>query len=305
MMHSDPQELRPTPRQAFAFRPAPALMVLVTRLQWDADGDPYVPGNLQVWSEILRQKPNSKITREWGKRSVGWRHPDQLAEAMFAFSRLQSDTGPLQAYLCLSELDRRRPPERRLSDQTVVLLAEKFADFSDQYLIFSEFPELTDGSITRFLTTAEALNKISDHALRGNAMGTFQAAVGLWQILARQGQIDRSHLNSSWQDVIKPFNKFSTSAQLFTAGRSSIEEVFRAATGKSSISQDEMISVLAGARQKTAEGQRMRLEMANRIRSVLEDQRLVSLDTLFALDDGLKDSAHGSNQKRYVDRARR
>jgi hypothetical protein len=282
---------------SFAFRPAPALMVLVTRLQWGADGDPYVPGNLQVWSEILRQKANSRIIREWGKRSGGWRHPDQLAEAMFAFSRLEGDSGPLQAYLCLSELDHRRPPERRLSDQTVVLLAARFADFSDQYLIFSEFPELTDVSITRFLTTAEALNKISDHALRGNAMGTFQAAVGLWQILARQGQIDRTHLNSSWQEVIKPFNRFSTSAQLFTAGRRSIDEVFRAATGKAKTPQDEMINVLAGAPQRTAGGQRMRLDMANRIRSVLEDQRLVSLDTLFALDDGLNDLAQGINRK--------
>ena len=38
-------------------------------------------------------------------------------------------------------------------------------------------------------------------------------------------------------------------------------------------------------------------EMANRLRSVLDDQRLISLDTLFALDDGLSDSeaAAGKN----------
>jgi hypothetical protein len=279
------------------FRPAAALMVLVTRLQWSADGNPYVPGNLQVWSQILRQKSNAKTIREWGKRSGGWHHPDQLAEAMFAFSRSETDTGPLQAYLCLSQMDHQRPPERRLSDQTVILLAEKFADFSNQYLLFSEFPELADASITRFLTTAEDLNKISDHALRANAMGTFQAAVGLWQVLARQGQIDRAHLNSSWQDLIKPFSRFSTSAQLFTAGRSSICELFRVTTGKACIPQDEMINLLAGAHQRTVEGQRMHQEMANRIRSALEDQRLVSLDTLFALDDGLGDSAQWAIRK--------
>jgi len=274
-----------------AFRSAPALMVLVTRLQWDANGDPYVPGNLEVWSKILPQKTNSKIIREFGKQTAGKRRADQLAEAMIALSRSEGDKGLVQAYLCLSELDHRRPPERRLSDQTVALLVQKFADFSNQYLIFSEFPELTDVSITRFLTAAEALDKISDHALRGNAMGAFQAAVGLWQILARQGEIDRARLNSSWQDMIKPFTKFTAPAQLFSAGRSSIEQVFRAATGKESLSQDEMINALAGAPQRTGEGQRMHLEMASRIRSVLEDQRLVSLDTLFALDDGLKDSA--------------
>jgi hypothetical protein len=279
------------------FRPASALMVLVKRLQWSADGSPYVPGNLQAWSEILRQKTYTKNIREWGKKSEGWRHPDQLAEAMFAFSRLETDTGPLQAYLCLSELDHRRPPERKLSNQTVVLMAEKFANFSNQYLLFSEFPELADASIAGFLATAEDLNKISDHALRANAMGTFQAAVGLWQILARQGEIDRAHLNSSWQDLMKPFSKFSSSAQLLTAGRNSICGVFRAATGKACIPQGEMISLLASARQRTAEGEKMHREMANRIRSAMEDQELVSLDTLFALDDGLADSRQGAIKK--------
>ena len=281
----------------FAFRPAAGLMVLVTRLQWDAKGEPYVPGSLQAWGTILRQNPY-RLVREWAKKSSSWQYPDQLAEAMFAFSRLDNDKGPLQTYLCLSEIDRVRPAERRLSDQTVELLADKFPDFGDQYLIFTEFPELNDASITRFLTTAEALNKISDHSLRGNAMGTFQASVGLWQILARQGQIDASNMNSSWLDVIGPYSRFNTPAQLVTAGRSSILAAFRAATGKPRVSQDEMINVLAAGRQTNAGGERTRQEMANRLRVVLDDQRLISLDTLFALDDALSDpnqAAAGKN----------
>jgi hypothetical protein len=269
------------------FRPAPALMVLVTRMQWDDKGEPYVPGNLQAWSEILRQKGDFKLTRDWGKRSGGWKSPDQLAEAMFALCRLETDIGPVQSYLFLSELDHRREPGHRLSNQTVVLLADKFTDFSSQYLIFSEFPVLTDNSIAHFLTAAETLNKISDHTLRGNAMGIFQANVGLWQIMARQGEIDAAQINTSWMEMLKPFSEVSTPAQLFTAGRNSVEQVFRA-TGKANVSQLEMINRLAGAHQTTTEGQQVQTEMANRIRSVLDDQRLVSVDTLFALDDGLK-----------------
>lgn len=279
-----------------SFRPAPALMVLVTRLQWDANGDPYVPGDLEAWGKILR-KGNSKFIREWGKRSSGWRHADQLAEAMFAFSRIETEAGPLQAYLCLSELDRRRAPGQRLSAATVSLLATKYADYSDQYLIFSEFPNLSDESITRFLSTAEALNKISDHTLRGNAMGIFQANVGLWQVLARQDQIDRARLNSSLQEVMKPFAGIATEAQLVTAGRSSVEQVFRATTGRTTGSQGELINLLAGVHQTTAEGQQLHREMANRIRSVMEDQRLVSIDTLFTLDDGLKNTGPGASNK--------
>jgi hypothetical protein len=280
-----------------AFRPAPALLVLATRMDWDAEGAPYIPGNLQVWSQILQDKVDSKLLRNWGKRSGGTRGADQLAEAMFVFARLETDSSPLQIYLYLSELDHRRAPGSRLSDATVLLLAKKYPDFSDQYLIFSEFPEVTDESITRFLSTAEAINRISDHMLRGNAMGVFQANVGLWQILARQGQIPRSRLNSSWSEVIKPFGQFTSQAQLVTAGRTSVEEVFRAATGSANGSQDELINLLAGAHQATTEGQQMHREIGNRIRSVLEDQRLVSIDTLFVLDDGLRNPPRGTTSK--------
>jgi hypothetical protein len=279
------------------FRPAPALLVLVTRLKWDGNGEPYVPGNLQTWDEILRKTGDYKLLRHTSKGSVSRRTPDQLAEAMFTFSRVATGTGPLQAYLCLSELDHRRAPGRRLSNQTVLLLAERYADFGDQYQMFSEFPDLSDNSITRYMITAEALSKIPDHALRGNAMGIFQANVGLWQILARQGEIDRRQLSSSWMEMIKPFSEVSTTAQLVTAGRISIEQVFRAATGKGSGSQNEIINLLAGTHQKTAEGQQVRMEMANRIRSVMEDQRLVSMDTLFALDDGLRNPEQAAKRK--------
>jgi hypothetical protein len=268
------------------FRPAPELLVLTARMQWDHAGDPYVPGSLHVWSDILMEQKDSKLVHDWSKRSRSWRSPDQLAEAMFGLTRWETQDGPVQTYLCLSELDQRRGPQRRLNDQTVLLLAEKFADFSDQYRLFTEFPQLNDDSITKFLNKAEAINKISDSALRGNAMGTFQANVGLWQILARQGQIERGRLNPSWQGMLEPFTRFSNGAQLLSAGRTSIQRVYEA-TGNTNFSQDQLIDLLAGLKQSDPDGRQVHAEMATRIRSVLEDQRLVSIDTLFALDDGL------------------
>lgn len=58
-----------------------------------------------------------------------------------------------------------------------------------------------------------------------------------------------------------------------------------------------MISLLAGAHQRTAEGEKMQAEIANKMRSAMEDQELVSLNTLFALDDGLRDSAQATIRK--------
>ena len=284
------------------FRPAPALMVLVARMQWDGNGDPYAPGGLSAWSDILKDNADSKYIRLTGRHSVAWHNSDQLAEAMFALSRMETDVGPLQAYLYLSELDRRRGGTRRLGSSTVVLLAQRFHEYGDQYLVFSEFPELTDDSITRFLTTAEALNKISDHTVRGNAMGIFQANVGLWQILARQGEIERSQLNSSWREVIKPFSGVTTAPELVTAGRAAVEQLFRATTGRANGSQEDLMNQLAGGRQVTPEGQQIHAELTERIRLVMADQRLVSMDTLYALDDGLKNPESLAKKKEELAR---
>ena len=179
------------------FRKAPDLLVLFTRVGWEPDGQPHVPGNIEVWKEILNQKTDSKIVREWAKRAHGWDHPEQLLEAMVSFSRVETDSGPLQIYLMMSELDGQRPPQKHLADGTVRLLASRFPQFSNWYLIFAEFPDLDDTSIIDFVNVADAIDGISNQSLRGNTLGAFQANIGLWQIFARQGEIPVAALNTS------------------------------------------------------------------------------------------------------------
>lgn len=273
------------------FRPAPALLLLLTRLQWDPDGEVHVPGNIQTWKEILRQGPDSKRTAKWAKSQNN--DPQRLLESLFSLARGSEDAGPLQAFLSLSELDASRASGNALKPETVRLLATTFSQFSDQYLVFSEFPSLDDVSITRFVKTIESVDKIRNHTLRGNTMGIFQAEVGLWQILARQEQIPVADLNQSWQRVIAPFSNINSPAELFNAGRTSLGEVLRAATGNPDKSQDEILSLLAGPAQHSAEGQRVHAELADRMRSILDGQRLVSLDTLLALGRGLDEVSRG------------
>jgi hypothetical protein len=279
---------------ASVFRKAPGLLVLFTRVEWDADGQPHVPGDLAVWKDVLNGKSDSKLVKSWGKRAHSFNTADQLLEAMASLSRLDSDTGPLQSYMTLSEIDARRPAGRRLSPETARLLATRFQQYGSWYLIFSEFPALTDESVTRFMNVADSIGEISNQTLRQNAVGTFQANVGIWQILARQGEIPEAQMNESWAKVVGPFVKISSSAQLFDATRSSLSELMVAAAGKPNVSQDELVELLAGPAQQGVEGQRTHQEIATRIRNVLEDQRLVSLDTLLALSDGLAAMAQGS-----------
>src|ERR1700722_1933692 len=169
------------------FRPAPALLLLATRLQFASSGEPLIPGSLEVWKDILLDGHNSNVVRKSTKRSAGLTGPDDLVQLLFTLSRAVTDSGPLQIYMTISELDSRRAPGHGLAPTTVRLLASKFEEFSDQYRIFSEFPELSDESITLFLDAVQRLNSVP-MSVRGNAFGIFQANVGIWQILARQGE---------------------------------------------------------------------------------------------------------------------
>ena len=286
------KDLSPSPTR-HSFRPDQGLFLLVNRLQLEANGQPHIPGGLDVWKEAMRAKSDSKIVKEWGKRAGGWNHPDQLVEAMVAVSRVSSREGPLNAFLALTEVDRNRSPEQQLNPATARMLVEKFERFGDQYLIFSEFPGLSNASIARFFTVAEGLNKVPDRLGRADALGILQANIGLWQILARQGQIPNANVNDSWMKLLSPFGTIQSSSQLFETGRSSLGEFVRAAAGKPAISQDEMIALLAGPSQTSPEGQQVRQDLANRMRLVLDDQRLVSLDTLLMLGDGLNQMAKG------------
>jgi hypothetical protein len=289
------RDISPGPARP-VFRPDPDLLLLVTRLKLDSSGQATVPGNLEVWQQILRQKTDSRVVRQWAKRANHWKDPDQLVEALFAFSRESSDDGPLRIYLTLSAIDNGRPAGQRLRPETVRLLAEKFSRYGSQYLIFSEFPGFNDDSIIRFLGTADAIDRVSNVTLRANALGIFQSTVGLWQILARQGQIPAANLNQSWQAVISPFAAgITSSAHLFDSARTSVRELWRASAGRPNLSQDEVIALLAGPNQSHPDGQRVRQELADRIRSVLDGQRLVSLDTLLALGEGLDELAQGKD----------
>jgi hypothetical protein len=269
------------------------LLMLLTRLQWEANGDPRIPGTLADWAEIFNRDAGSKSFHDWAKHNHSWESPEKFLEGLVASSNLVTDSGPLQMYLMLSAINDARPADRHLSDETVRLMAGKFAQYNTWYLVFAEFPDLDDSSIARFVATADQINGIPGPTLRANALGSFQAIVGLWQILARQQQIANGALNTSWQNVVQPFTGISSSVRLFEAARGSLKSLLAASAGKGDLSQDEIVDVLAGPAQESPDGRRVHDELAARMRAVLEDQRLASLDTLFGLYDGLTEMAHG------------
>ena len=282
--HASPGPARPV------FRPDAGLLLLAAGIQFNPNGEPRIPGNLDVWKQAMnefRNQYHSEVVRAWSKQAGTWKRPEGLLEAMFAFSRLNLDDGPLQAFLSVNSIDRARSSEARLAPETVRLLVDNFRKFGDQYSTFSEF-SLDNQSISHFIKVAEDIDEIHSQNLRSDAIGIFQANVGLWKILARQGEIPESDWDKSWQEVINPFPAIKSDAQLYQATRVSIRQLLQVAAGKPNLSQSQIIDLLAGPEQSSPEGKQVRMELANKIRLMMASQRLVSLDALFELGDGLE-----------------
>ena len=270
------------------------LLMLLTSVKWESNGDPQIPGGLGAWEGILTRKTKSNNTREWIRRGRSWETPERLLETLVASSNLDTEGGPMQIFLMLSAMNAGRPKERSLSDATEQLIANRITQFNRWFPIFAEFPALDDASIARFVSAADHIDGISNPTLKANALGSFQAVVGLWQIFARQGQIPTAQLNASWQSTVEPYISVGSSVQLFEAARNSLQATFKATGADGALTQDQLVELLAGPPQNNPEGRRVHQELASRIRAVLDDQRLVSLDTLLGLFDGLGDMAHGA-----------
>ena len=167
------------------------LILLLTRLQWDAQGQPLVPGSLGVWQEAFARENKQRHSHDWARHVHAADSPESLLDTVVAYTNDPTNNGPSQLYLILSSIDSERPAGSRLSNDTARLLSTKYVELCDWYPIFVEFPELNDASISDFVATADRINGIQNQALRSNALGAFQAEVGIWQILARQRQIAR------------------------------------------------------------------------------------------------------------------
>lgn len=269
------------------------LLLLLSRLHWQAN-ELEIPGSLPVWQEIFAREFHDAGSREWVGRMATMNTQDRFLMALAASANLNSDASPALTYLAIGAIDERRPADRRLKPDTVSLLAARFTDYHDWYRIFSDFPEIDDRSIAKFIQTADQVNGISSSALRANALGSFQSDIGIWQILARQHQIPVNLIDASFNQALAPFASVTDSIELFEATRHSLNAIVTAAGGSANPSEDQIVDLLAGPVQNSPEGQRVHAQIADHMQSVLADQRLASLDTIFGLYDGLDAMAHGA-----------
>lgn len=275
------------------FRSNTDMMLLTTRLRINPDGKPHIPGGLDVWKNLFINHPQGKYDGKLTRLATTWKEPDDVIEALFALSRKAVENEPLKIFMTVSDLDRVRPTP--LASPTVDRLARDYRQYGAQYAIFAESGALADASIIKYLDLAEAIAKIRDPLDRSDTAGTFQALVGLWQIFVRQGTIPAATADETFSTLVSTFASIKTDRDLFDAGRKGVQTLLAAAPHKTNTPanapQERMIALLAGA--SPAEDADVRQQIETDFARILEAQRMVSIDSLFAIADHVEGIAKG------------
>lgn len=272
------------------FRSNTDMLLLTTRLRVGPDGKPVIPGNLDVWKNLFVNHPQGKYDGKLTRAASSWKDPDDLIEALFGLCRKAVENEPLKIFMALSELDRRR--KTPMAPETVDRLARSYRVYGAQYPILAESPSLTDASIKLFMDTAQAVTQIRDQGLRSDTAGTLQALVGIWQILVRQGAIPDQDADATFSALLSPFAKVRNPRDVFDGGIAGVRVLLKAARVPANVSpQDAMIDLLAGA--VNPRDTETHTQVVQDMMRIFEAQRLVSLKTIFDLEEHLSSVVRG------------
>ena len=212
-----------------------------------------------------------------------------MLEALFALSRKAVENEPLKIFMAISDIDRNRAS--RSSAATVDRLARDYHNYGSQYPLFSESRSISDKSIIAVPGSMAAISKVKDPPLHSDLAGTFQALVGLWQILVRQQSIPDAQADAVFSGIVGGFAAVKGNRELFDAGPQRRETAARRQRRASQ--RPARTGCWTCWRGESRRCPKPTTQMVQDLMRILEAQRIVSLDTLFQLADHIEAIAKG------------
>jgi hypothetical protein len=272
------------------FRANTDLLLLTTRLRFDADGKPHIPGTIDVWKNLFIKHPHGKYDGKLTRAAANWKEPDDVLEALFALCRKAVENEPLKIFMAISDMDRKRA--QPLSPATVDRLARQYRLHGAQYSLLNETGSLSEATILAFLDTATAVSSIRDQGVRSNAAGSLQGLAAIWQILVRNGAIPDGEAGAALDEILAPFAKARNDREVFDASWTGILAVLKSSGAPAGANpQDRLVDLLAGT--ADAEDVETQTLLVQDMMRVIEAQRLVSLKAIADLNAHLDDLAKG------------
>ena len=263
------------------FRSSTELLLLTTTLRIDANGEPHVPGDLNIWRTLFIKHPHGRYDGRLTRSANSWKNSDDLVEALFGMSRKMVENEPLRIFLALDDIDRdRRNP---ISPQLASRLVGAFRAYGAQYILFADAPGLSEASINHYLDLCGSISGTHDALLRADSAGTLQALVEVWRILCRENAISQSAQDTSFAKLIEPFGRAKQDSELFDAGRAGVKTLLSAANISAQPSTQQALETVLVGKLRTAE--KLPYSPVEAFVRVYDAQRLIPLDVLFAAAD--------------------
>jgi len=273
------------------FRSNAELMLLTSRMVVK-DGAAYIPGGIKPWSDLFVEHPHGKYDGKLTKSAAGWSQADDVVEAMFALCRKAITNEPLRIFLAATAVDRNRSTP--LSPEMANRLILAFPRYGDQFSLFNDAPDLSEQTMAAVLDMMERIDDIRNLERRADATGGAQALMSLWQIFVRQGQIPPDKVDSTLRTIVDDFGEIRSSQDFFDAARGGVQELLAATgTAPDASPQDRLIQLLAGS--PAAGEEEVHKEVAERLSSLFNQQRLVSIKTLLDMGDHLERVSRGES----------
>lgn len=277
------------------FRSSTELMLLATSLRMDANGEPHIPGNIDVWRSLFIKHPHGKYDGKLTRSANNWKSSDDLIEALFGLSRKTVENEPLRMFLALNDIDRNR--QRPVSPALASRLVNGFRAYGAQYVVFADSPTLSESSIQRYLDLFGQTMGIRNALLRADTLGTLQSLVELWRILCRENAIEPGKQDASFAKLIAPFDQSAGEPELFDAGRSGVETLLAATQGGEGTRQERLVNLLVGRVHSESNGL---ISPAETFLKIFDAQSLIPLDSLFVLSDHLANKTPDSKTLKTV-----
>ena len=270
------------------FRSNADMMLLTTRLQIEPGGQPHLPGGLAMWKNLFADHPAGRWDLRLTRQARNWKEADDVLDALFGLCRKAAENEPLRIFMTLSDIDRNRT--KPLETATMDRLAREYSAIGPQYSILAESRALSDASILQYLDSIKAIDSIRDGGLRAESAASFQASIGLWQILVRQRVIAENQADAVFASVAACFSKARDGGELFDSVRTAVSKL----TGSVPVigTHERMVALVAGgAAERDAETHD---EVVLEINRILEAQRIVPLDLLYQVADHFQTLGKGT-----------
>jgi hypothetical protein len=272
------------------FRASADLLLLSSRLDFNAGGAPRIPGGIVPWRDLFVKHPHGKYDGKLTESATRWTEPDDVIEAMFALCRKAIENEPLRIFLAVSNMERNRSAP--LSPEAVARLIQAYPAHGEQFALYNDSPDIAEETIFAHLDVMAGLDRIGNALRRADTTGTLQAQLAIWQVLRRNGAIPDERADSSMQSLLSAAGSTSDQQDVFEAGRDGVRILLEAAgRDPGQTPQETLIDLLVGV---PGEGeQEARQEIIDGINQLLTLQRLVPLKTLFDLADHLERVSRG------------